>query len=120
VYYQGSSREIRRLQSTTRSPVYATFNEVLDGGASIRAFRQQAYFLHLNESQMADLQKANMAGKATTGVNLWHHVFLNICVKACHLSKTVLVPAIAASQLTCYWGALWLSMYGHGDGPSQQ
>lgn len=46
----------------TRSPVYATFNESLEGGACIRAFRQQAFFQKLNERQMREMQRANMAG----------------------------------------------------------
>jgi hypothetical protein len=70
-YYQSSSREIRRLQSITRSPVYATFNEILEGGACIRAFRQQRFFQHLNETQMSEMQRANMAGDFMVDTNKW-------------------------------------------------
>eukprot|EP00884_Botryococcus_braunii_P005633 jgi/Botrbrau1/15070/Bobra.0286s0003.1 len=65
-YYQSSSREVRRLQSITRSPVYATFNEVLEGGACIRAFRQQLFFQQLNEAQVMEMQRSNMAGVAAS------------------------------------------------------
>ncbi|OMO75048.1 hypothetical protein CCACVL1_16348, partial [Corchorus capsularis] len=41
LYYQSTSREVKRLDSITRSPVYAQFGEVLNGLSSIRAY--QAY-----------------------------------------------------------------------------
>ncbi|CAN0464373.1 unnamed protein product [Ectocarpus sp. 12 AP-2014] len=40
-YYRSSSRELRRLDSTSRSPIYALFSETLDGAVTIRAFGQQ-------------------------------------------------------------------------------
>ncbi|KAJ2079685.1 hypothetical protein H4R24_003603 [Coemansia sp. RSA 988] len=47
--YQGlyirSSREIRRLDSTTRSPMYAHFQESTEGVSTIRAYRQQSRFI---------------------------------------------------------------------------
>lgn len=41
LYYQSTSREIKRLDSITRSPVYAQFGEALNGLSTIRAY--QAY-----------------------------------------------------------------------------
>lgn len=38
-FYRRSSREIRRLGSLARSPVYAGFSEALDGAATIRGFQ---------------------------------------------------------------------------------
>ena len=45
-----------------RSPVYATFTEALDGGASIRAYDAQHRFCQLNEQQVALSQQAAFAG----------------------------------------------------------
>ncbi|KAK8320855.1 hypothetical protein V6Z12_A12G063600 [Gossypium hirsutum] len=39
LYYQSTSREVKRLDSITRSPVYAQFREAFDGFSSIRAYR---------------------------------------------------------------------------------
>ncbi|KAG8379711.1 hypothetical protein BUALT_Bualt07G0117400 [Buddleja alternifolia] len=37
-YYRSTSRELRRLDSVSRSPIYASFTETLDGSSTIRAF----------------------------------------------------------------------------------
>ncbi|CAK9265220.1 unnamed protein product [Sphagnum jensenii] len=39
LYYQSTAREVKRLDSITRSPVYAQFGEALNGLASIRAYK---------------------------------------------------------------------------------
>ncbi|KAJ4839221.1 Multidrug resistance-associated protein 9 [Turnera subulata] len=41
LYYQATSRELRRLDSTSRSPIYSQFGEALNGLSSIHAY--QAY-----------------------------------------------------------------------------
>ncbi|KID89317.1 multidrug resistance-associated protein 1 [Metarhizium guizhouense ARSEF 977] len=48
-YYLRTSRELKRLDSVTRSPVYAHFQESLGGITTIRAFRQQQRFELENE-----------------------------------------------------------------------
>ncbi|XXG51840.1 hypothetical protein AAC387_Pa03g0319 [Persea americana] len=44
-YYRSTSRELRRLDSVSRSPIYASFSETLDGSSTIRAFKQEESFL---------------------------------------------------------------------------
>ncbi|EIE19385.1 P-loop containing nucleoside triphosphate hydrolase protein [Coccomyxa subellipsoidea C-169] len=63
-YYRHTSREIRRLGSVARSPVYAGFSEALDGAATIRGFRAQAAFAAQNVDRLGTLQRANFAGLA--------------------------------------------------------
>ncbi|ROT37636.1 hypothetical protein SODALDRAFT_297917 [Sodiomyces alkalinus F11] len=51
-YYIRTSRELRRHESATRSPVYAHFQESLHGISTIRAYRQQARFGRVNEARV--------------------------------------------------------------------
>ncbi|XP_042499718.1 ABC transporter C family member 13-like [Macadamia integrifolia] len=44
-YYRSTSRELRRLDSVSRSPIYASFTETLDGSSTIRAFKAEEFFL---------------------------------------------------------------------------
>lgn len=43
-YYLMTKRELKRLDSTTRSPVFAHFQETLEGITTIRAYGQQERF----------------------------------------------------------------------------
>ena len=51
-YYLRTSRELKRLDSVSRSPIYAHFQESLGGVSTIRAYRQQARFALENEWRM--------------------------------------------------------------------
>lgn len=48
-YYLRTSRELKRLDSVTKSPVYAHFQETLGGLSTVRAFKQQKRFAYENE-----------------------------------------------------------------------
>lgn len=48
-YYLRTSRELKRLDSVSKSPIYAHFQESLGGLTTIRAYRQQDRFALENE-----------------------------------------------------------------------
>jgi ABC-type multidrug transport system fused ATPase/permease subunit len=65
-YYLQSSRELKRLESITRSPVYAQFSETLSGLSTIRTYGRENDFnaanngkLDLNQCAFYALQSAN-------------------------------------------------------------
>lgn len=43
-YYRSTSRELRRLDSVSRSPIYASFTETLDGLSTIRSFKSEVIY----------------------------------------------------------------------------
>ncbi|KAK7270617.1 hypothetical protein RJT34_25919 [Clitoria ternatea] len=43
-FYRSTSRELRRLDSVSRSPIYTSFTETLDGSSTIRAFKSEDVF----------------------------------------------------------------------------
>lgn len=51
-YYLATSRELKRLDATTKSPIFAAFQESLGGLATIRAYQQQDRFITHNQSQL--------------------------------------------------------------------
>ncbi|KAF8934648.1 hypothetical protein BGZ52_003729 [Haplosporangium bisporale] len=51
-YFLATSREIRRLDSVSRSPVFAHFQETLGGITTIRVYRQQDRFILGNEHRL--------------------------------------------------------------------
>lgn len=57
-YYLRTSRELKRLDSVSRSPIYAHFQESLGGVSTIRAYRQQKRFALENEWRMDANQRA--------------------------------------------------------------
>lgn len=51
-YYLRTSRELKRLDSITRSPIFAHFQESLGGVSTIRAYDQEQRFILENEWRM--------------------------------------------------------------------
>ncbi|KAI9363460.1 hypothetical protein DFJ73DRAFT_811265 [Zopfochytrium polystomum] len=51
-YYLRTSRELKRLESTSRSPIYANFQETLNGVSTIRAYDQVQRFIVSNEDRV--------------------------------------------------------------------
>ncbi|KAJ2084410.1 Transporter of the ATP-binding cassette (ABC) [Coemansia sp. RSA 988] len=54
VLYLSTSREIKRFESVTKSPIYTHFGETLNGVSTIRAYGQEARFKKTNYSKIDD------------------------------------------------------------------
>ncbi|KAF8892115.1 multidrug resistance-associated ABC transporter [Infundibulicybe gibba] len=51
-YYLATSRELKRLDAVSRSPIFAWFSESLAGLSTIRAFNQQSVFIATNQRRI--------------------------------------------------------------------
>ncbi|XP_078432524.1 ABC transporter C family member 2-like [Wolffia australiana] len=68
LYYQSTSREVKRLDSITRSPVYAQFGEALNGLSTIRAFKAYDRMAMINGKSMDNNVRFTLLNM---GANRW-------------------------------------------------
>lgn len=74
-FYQGSSREIKRLEATQRSLVYNNFNETLTGMPTIKSFKAEDDFIRKNDYFINRMNEAYYLSIAT---QRWLCVHLDI------------------------------------------
>ncbi|BFZ17594.1 hypothetical protein BsWGS_20633 [Bradybaena similaris] len=74
-FYISSSRQIRRLESTTRSPIFSHFGETINGASSIRAYHLEEKFF--NDSLVL-VDTNNQCFFATLSAGRWLRVRLEI------------------------------------------
>ena len=67
-YFIPSVRELKRLDATSRSPVFSAFGEALDGATTIRAFRAEERFSRDQSTKLRTNLKAYFLG---TACNRW-------------------------------------------------
>ncbi|TYH94556.1 hypothetical protein ES332_A12G049000v1 [Gossypium tomentosum] len=68
LYYQSTSREVKRLDSITRSPIYAQFGEALNGLSSIRAYKAYERVANVNGKSMDNNIRFTLANSSS---NRW-------------------------------------------------
>lgn len=86
-YYVSGSRELKRLVSVSRSPIYGHLQESLTGVDTIRAFNQEDRFFFINNSNL----DFNLKGLYMLGaVNRWLSVRLQFLGSIVVLSASVL------------------------------
>ncbi|KAM7270988.1 hypothetical protein ACFE04_030202 [Oxalis oulophora] len=73
LYYQSTAREVKRLDSVTRSPVYAQFGEALNGLSTIRAYKAYDRMATINGNSMDSnirFTLVNMSGNRWLAIRL--------------------------------------------------
>uniref|UniRef100_A0A8D2G403 Multidrug resistance-associated protein 1 n=1 Tax=Theropithecus gelada TaxID=9565 RepID=A0A8D2G403_THEGE len=95
-FYVASSRQLKRLESVSRSPVYSHFNETLLGVSVIRAFEEQERFIHQSDLKVDANQKAYYPSIVA---NRWLAVRLE-CVGNCIVLFAALFAVISRHSLS--------------------
>lgn len=67
-YYLATSRELKRLDAVSRSPIFAWFSESLAGLSTIRAFHQQTIFIQHNQYR---IDRNQICYLPSISVNRW-------------------------------------------------
>uniref|UniRef100_A0A8C3AL27 Multidrug resistance-associated protein 1 n=1 Tax=Cyclopterus lumpus TaxID=8103 RepID=A0A8C3AL27_CYCLU len=95
-FYVASSRQLKRLESVSRSPIYTHFNETLLGTSVIRAFGEQERFIRESDQCVDHNQKAYYPSIVA---NRWLAVRLEF-VGNCIVSFAALFAVIARESLS--------------------
>ncbi|XP_064218525.1 multidrug resistance-associated protein 1 isoform X2 [Aotus nancymaae] len=95
-FYVATSRQLKRLESVSRSPVYSHFNETLLGVSVIRAFEEQERFIRQSDLKVDENQKAYYPSIVA---NRWLAVRLE-CVGNCIVLFAALFAVISRQSLS--------------------
>ncbi|XP_066469734.1 ATP-binding cassette sub-family C member 3 isoform X2 [Tiliqua scincoides] len=79
-FYVATSRQLKRLESVSRSPVYSHFSETVTGASIIRAYKREKAFVHVSDMKVNDNQRSYYPGIVS---NRWLGVrieFVGNCV----------------------------------------
>ncbi|CAF1186966.1 unnamed protein product [Rotaria sp. Silwood1] len=90
-FYMRSSRQLKRLESVSRSPIYALFSSSLDGLTSIRAFDAQIDFLNMFIERIDTNARAYFILFATTR---WFGLQLDLITSLLTLVTSILAVAL--------------------------
>jgi ABC-type multidrug transport system fused ATPase/permease subunit len=102
-YYLATSRELKRLDSVSRSPIYSNFQESLAGTNTIRAFQQQNRFITLNEERVDYNQKAYYPSVSS---NRW------LAVRLEFIGALIVFGSASFGVVSLYFGAANSSVIG--------
>ncbi|XP_060108083.1 ATP-binding cassette sub-family C member 3 [Heteronotia binoei] len=61
-FYVATSRQLKRLESVSRSPIYSHFSETVTGASVIRAYRREKSFVRISDMKVNDNQKSYYPG----------------------------------------------------------
>ncbi|XP_074237719.1 multidrug resistance-associated protein 1 isoform X9 [Saimiri boliviensis] len=95
-FYVATSRQLKRLESVSRSPIYSHFNETLLGVSVIRAFEEQERFIRQSDLKVDENQKAYYPSIVA---NRWLAVRLE-CVGNCIVLFAALFAVMSRQSLS--------------------
>uniref|UniRef100_A0A3B3S0J1 ATP binding cassette subfamily C member 3 n=1 Tax=Paramormyrops kingsleyae TaxID=1676925 RepID=A0A3B3S0J1_9TELE len=61
-FYVATSRQLKRLESVSRSPIYSHFSETITGTSVIRAFGRHSAFIQISDMKVDENQKSYYPG----------------------------------------------------------
>lgn len=61
-FYVATSRQLKRLESVSRSPIYSHFSETITGASIIRAYGRQTSFIQFSDNKVDENQKSYYPG----------------------------------------------------------
>lgn len=79
-YYLSTSRELKRMDAVSRSPIFAWFTESLNGLSTIRAFGQQPIFI---ANHMKRVDANQICYLPSVSINRWLAIrleFVGTCI----------------------------------------
>ncbi|XP_054913516.1 ATP-binding cassette sub-family C member 3 isoform X4 [Poeciliopsis prolifica] len=79
-FYVATSRQLKRLESVSRSPIYSHFSETVTGSSVIRAYDRHAAFVLMSDTKVDENQKSYYPGIVS---NRWLGVrieFIGNCI----------------------------------------
>lgn len=103
-YYLNASRELQRLNSISRSPIFALFGESLSGLTTIRGYGKVSDFVKLNEDKIDENQRAHFL---STTANRWLGLRLEF-VGTCVVFGSALFAVVSRNTLAA--GLVGLSL----------
>lgn len=106
-YYQTASRDLRRLLSVSKSPIYSHFQESLTGVVTIRAFDQLARFKHLHFVNVDNNLRSLFLFRSCSR---WLNIRLQT-VAACIIFVTCMSAVYASSKLAISPGMVGVLMF---------
>lgn len=83
-FYVSTSRQLKRLQSKTRSPIYNHFGESVSGASVIRAYGVQDRFIDISDDRV-DLNQRFVYASITA--NRWKSFVIIWCKKSLKIPK---------------------------------
>ena len=103
--YIASSRQIKRLYSVSKSPIFAHFSETTNGAQTIRAYGQEARFIQESQNRMATNVKSvypNLMSNRWLGVRLENigNLFIFFAALFAVLARDRLTPGQAGLSIT--------------------
>ncbi|KAG0695817.1 P-loop containing nucleoside triphosphate hydrolase protein, partial [Suillus ampliporus] len=107
VYYLATSRELKRLDAVSRSPIIAWFSESLAGLSTIRAYDQQSVFIANNARR---IDRNQLCYLPSTSVNRWLAIRLEfVGALLIFVTATLTVSAAVTSNIDAGLAGLVLS-----------